>query len=303
MGALSAFSWARSIVVDQNLGEPWEVALSDGGFEVAGTHVPVTVTPNPHPHPILREVHACEVAGRRFEAESFERLREKVAAQLERIAPGGHLPVGWVRAPAADYELPIYQVDEQLVCPMLGGRTLRSRSIGGIRHAVARRFVAFGYVNDVDDVEILLQRDDLKRAAPAAVLRSLSDPGVWKPCVGAGDSLEPYGGGQTTDIVTLVRSEDDAFAESVRPSVWAAASLHTQDAHLKLVARLTDEAATQLSLPVLSTAGGYVTTALEDDGITVFAAADSVALAHAVGTRLAAGGFLREAGDVSLVAA
>src|SRR5204862_251660 len=78
-----------------------------GGQHAA--RIPISQAPNPSPHPILKEIHSCEVAGRELTAANPHALMAKARAQLEAIAPGGALPLVWFRAPATDYELPVYE--------------------------------------------------------------------------------------------------------------------------------------------------------------------------------------------------
>ena len=64
---------------------------------------------NPSPHPILKEIHHCEVAGQTLEAANVYALKAKVERLLETIAPARALPLCYFRAPAMDYELPVYE--------------------------------------------------------------------------------------------------------------------------------------------------------------------------------------------------
>src|ERR687890_377409 len=103
--------WIRDVVAEQELGAPPALAVAPGGdaFEVelregGRLRLPITRRPNPSPHPILKEIHACEIAGRTLEAESTDALAVRAAAALEAIAPGGRLPVLWFREPATGYE-------------------------------------------------------------------------------------------------------------------------------------------------------------------------------------------------------
>src|SRR4051794_25667241 len=127
---MGALAWARRTIADT--GEPHEVSVAvegdtrSAGYELCPgvrgglggavtPRIPVTRTPNPAPHPIVKEFHACEVAGRRLEAESAESLRRKVAAMVEQIAPAAALPVAYFRAPSARYELPVHETEDGIV--------------------------------------------------------------------------------------------------------------------------------------------------------------------------------------------
>jgi hypothetical protein len=146
--------------------------------------VPVHRRANPAPHPILKEVHFCEVAGRTLEAANVYALREKVAAQLEGIAPGHALPICWFRAPSMDYELPVYERGGELSSPVVGGPRLHARDLAGIRARVSRYLASAGYVQDADDVEVgVLRPRDLRRVSPACVFRSQANPHLWLPSV------------------------------------------------------------------------------------------------------------------------
>jgi len=114
---------------------------------------------------------------------------------LETIAPARALPLCYFRAPAMDYELPVYESVERsgtvgaerrgwLTTPVLGGPRIRARDLAGIRRQVCRYLESAGYVNDADEVSVGVVRPrDLSRVPPAAVLRSLSDPDLWLPSV------------------------------------------------------------------------------------------------------------------------
>src|SRR5436189_201184 len=80
---------------------------------------------NTSPHPVLKEVHSCEVAGRTLEAANVHALGAKVEGMLAQLAPGGALPVCYFRAPAMDYELPVYEERGDFVSPVIGGPNLR----------------------------------------------------------------------------------------------------------------------------------------------------------------------------------
>lgn len=308
-----------------------------GGQEVA--RIPVGCRTNPEPHPILKEIHHCEVAGRTLEAANVFALRAKVAALLKSIAPGGALPLCYFRAPAMDYELPVYEETGMVVCPVIGGPKLKAPDLAGIRPHIVRYLVNAGYVTSDEEVRVgVLRPRDLRRVPPAAVLRSLAGPEVWVPTVEGISAEGPVVGvlgraaqlrsaereragagparGQTSpsapDVVELLRyvrtemarSGDagaaTAYAEDVRPEIWAAAERHTEDTGLRLVAHLDDDERTDLELAVRRTGSGELATALEDRGITVLMAPDAQSLAGLAGAFLARHGFLRFASEVEV---
>jgi hypothetical protein len=304
-----------------------------GGLQVA--RIAVRRRPNPDPHPILKEVHSCEVAGQTLEAANVYALRAKAAAALDAIAPARTLPLCWFRAPAADYELAVYEHGGEFVCPLLSGPKLRARDLAGIRRLVCRHLVTAGYAAEPDEVQVgVLQPRDLRKVAPAAVFRSDADPDLWLPAVeGLSDegpvlgvldhgvalgrarrrAAGPASGeavATAPDVISLLRvlrgewarrrrlPEPDAlYAAEVPAAAWAAAEARTRDAGTRLVGHLDDG---ELELPVRRTGAGDVATALQDRGITVLLAADEAALAQAVARHLAAGGFLRHPHDVEV---
>jgi hypothetical protein len=192
-------SWARGVVADRGEHEPVPIALERtangsayafrlgvragyGGGETA--RIPVGRRVNPAPHPILKEIHHCEVAGQTLEAANVYALKAKVERLLETIAPARALPLCYFRAPAMDYELPVYEQGGWFTTPVLGGPRLRSRDLAGTRRQVCRYLESAGYVHDADEVSVGVVRPrDLSRVPPAAVLRSLSDGELWLPSV------------------------------------------------------------------------------------------------------------------------
>jgi hypothetical protein len=191
-------SWVRDVVADRGEHEPVPIALERtahdgyafrlgvragyGGGETA--RIPVRRRVNPSPHPILKEIHHCEVAGQTLEAANVYALKAKVERLLETIAPARALPLCYFRAPAMDYELPVYEQHGWLTTPVLGGPRIRSRDLADIRRQVCRYLESAGYVNDADEVSVGVVRPrDLSRVPPAAVYRSLSDPDLWLPSV------------------------------------------------------------------------------------------------------------------------
>jgi hypothetical protein len=345
------WSWIRGVIVDRGEHEPVPIHLERsaqhayafrlglragfGGQETA--RIPVGLRVNPAQHPILKEIHHCEVAGQTLEAANVYALRAKVGRLLETIAPARTLPLCYFRVPAMDYELPVYEQGGWLTSPVLGGPRIRARDLAGVRLQVCRYLVSAGYVNDADEVTVGVVRPrDLRRVAPAAVFRSLSEPGLWIPAVegvsaegpvvgvvghapqlrrherrpkGAGPSVEDSAPA-APDVVALIRylqaelgragqmAAWGLYASDVRPEIWAAAEQRTEDAHVRLAAHLTDEESTRLELHVRRTGAGELAVAVEDRCINVFLAPDEQALATQVGHHLAGAGFLRAAEEV-----
>ena len=307
-----------------------------GGGETA--RIPVGRRVNPAPHPVLKEIHFCEVAGQTLEAANVYALKAKVARLLDTIAPGRTLPLCYFRAPAMDYELPVFEHGGWLTWPVLGGPRLRAHDLAGIRLQVYRYLESAGYVSHADEVTVGVVRPrDLRRVAPAAVLRSRSDPELWIPAVEgispdgpvvgvvghapqlgprrrrraagpAGDDTAPA----APDVIGLLRylqtelgragqmAARGVYASQVRPEIWAAAEARTEDAGARLVAHLTDDEATRLELVVRRTGAGEVAAAIEDRGINVFLAPDEDALAAEVGHHLAGAEFLRFTTEVEI---
>lgn len=346
--------WIRNVIADRGEHDPVPIFLEKasgddysfrlglragiGGHETA--RIPVGRRLNPDPHPVLKEIHHCEVAGRVLEAANVYALREKVAALLDSIAPSRSLPLAYFRVPAMDYVLPVYEDDGHIVSPVIGGPSLRSRDLGGIRREVCRYLVAAGYVHDPEEVTVgVLRPSDLSLVPPAAIIRSLGDGDVWIPTVEGSSAEGPVVGvlghaaqlrpaerrragagpaAQDTapaapDIVSLIRfvraelermrskTDPEALhATEVRPEIWAAAERRTDDAGTRLVAYLDDGESTRLTLNVRRTGAGDVAVALEDSHINVFLARSENALCRQVGSYLAAGGFLRFAEEVEI---
>ena len=350
------WAWIRGVVADRGQHEPVPIALERtapggaggyafrlgvragyGGGETA--RIPVGRRVNPSPHPILKEIHHCEVAGQTLEAANVYSLKAKVERLLETIAPARALPLCYFRAPAMDYELPVYEQGGWLTTPVLGGPRIRSRDLAGIRRQVCRYLESAGYVNHAEEVTVGVVRPrDLSRVPPAAVLRSLSDPDLWLPSVEGTSADGPVvgvvghapqlrrgarrrrGGGPTVedtapaapDVVSLIRylqtelgragelAAWGLYAADVRPEIWAAAEVRSEDAGSRLVAHLSDDAATRLELDVRRTGAGDVAVAIEDRGINVFLAPDEDALAIQVGHHLAGSEFLRFTTEVEV---
>jgi hypothetical protein len=347
------FSWARGVIAERGEHEPVPIHLERvseheyafrlgvragfGGGETA--RIPVSRHLNPSPHPVLKEIHRCEVAGRTLEAANVYALKAKVARALEAIAPGRTLPLCYFRAPAMDYELPVFEQGGWLTSPVLGGPRLRAHDLAGIRTQVCRYLESAGYVSHFEEVTVGVVRPrDLRRVPPAAVLRSHADAELWIPTVegrspdgpvigvvgqapqlrrrerrrrGAGPSVEDTAPA-APDVIALIRyiqtelgragqaAAWGVYASAVRPEIWAAAEARTEDAGARLVAYLTDEEATRLELAVRRTGAGDVAAALEDRGINVFLAPDEDALATQVGHHLAGAEFLRFTTEVEI---
>ena len=366
-GRLPLWSWIRGVVADRGEHDPIPIALERGmplpahpadpdaqglGYDFAfrlgvragfgggeTARIPVGRRINPSPHPILNEIHFCEVAGQTLEAANVYALKAKVERLLETIAPARTLPLCYFRAPAMDYELPVYEQGGWLTSPVLGGPRIRSRDLAGVRRQVCRYLESAGYVNDADEVTVGVVRPrDLRRVPPAAVLRSLSDADLWLPSVEGTSEDGPVvgvvghapqlrrgarrsrGGGPSAedtapaapDVISLIRYLQTElgragemagwglFASEVRPEIWAAAEARTDDAGSRLVAHLSDEASTRLELAVRRTGAGDVAVALADRCINVFLAPDEGALATQVGHHLAGSEFLRFTTEVEI---
>jgi hypothetical protein len=324
---VGALSWARGVIADQGQVPPIPVRVEDGDdgcFLIAGVNsgaarIAVDRRPNPAPHPILKEIHSCKVAGRALEAESPDALRRKVAAMLEGIAPGRSLPLAYFRAPAAGYELPVYEDEGHIVAHAFGGPRSRARDLAGVRAHVARHLASAGYVATEDDVQVgLVDQADLSLMEPAAVLRSLTDPDLWIPWVDRGDATEPRmdelgldaptEGNDVLSVLAWARGElgrggDGLYASAVAPAAWRSASAQGTPAGAVLTVHLDGGDAMALELPVVRTAGGDLAAAVECGGIDVFVATTPPDLAAMVGRRLHQNGFLAVPDRVTVAAA
>lgn len=307
-----------------------------GGQEAA--RIEVHRRMNADPHPVLKEIFTCEVAGRTLEAANVFALQAKVAALLEAIAPARTLPLCYFRAAAMDYELPVYEHEGRISSPIIGGPKLRATDLAGIRRHICRYLVSAGYAREPEDVDVLVLRPrDLRLVPPAAVLRSTADPEVWIPCVDGFSDEGPVVGvlehaprlrhprrarqgagpaaGEASpaapEIVSLLRyvrlelargrpllDPSTLYAADVRRDQWTLAEARLSDSHARLVAYLADEQGTRLEMAIRRTGAGESTTAIEDRGISVFAADSDEDLAGAVGRYLAAQGFLRFAEEI-----
>jgi hypothetical protein len=312
-----------------------------GGQETA--RIDLRCRLNPNPHPVLKEIHSCEVVGRSLQAANVYSLRAKVAALLDSIAPARTLPLCYFRAPAMDFELPVYEDEGRISAPILGGRRLRAADLAGIRGHVCRYFVAAGYASDPAEVEMLVLRPrDLRLVPPAAVFRSSADPALWIASV---DGVSPDGpvvgvleraarlrdpervragagpaAGEAVpaapDVVSLFRllrvelargrrRLDPAmlYATEVRPDQWALSEARLQDTGRRLVAHLSDDDGTRLEMAIRRTGAGEALTAVEDRGISFFVAGSEEELADALGVYLTVHGFMRFAQEVEIQAA
>jgi hypothetical protein len=295
---------------------------------------------NRDPHPVLKEIFSCDVAGRTLEAANVFALQAKVAVLLDAIAPARTLPLCYFRVAPMDYELPVYEHEGRLSSPIIGGPKLRATDLAGIRQHICRYLVSAGYAREPDDVEVLVLRPrDLRLVAPAAVFRSSADPEVWIPCVDGISAEGPVVGvleraprlrhprrarlgagpapgnasAAAPEIVSLLRyvrvelargrpSLDPAtlYATDVRPDQWALAEARLSDPHARLVAYLATDEGTHLEMAIRRSGAGESTTAIEERGISVFAAASDHELADAVGRYLTAQGFLRFAEELEI---
>jgi hypothetical protein len=309
-----------------------------GGQETA--RIEVDRRMNPDPHPVLKEIFSCDVAGRTLEAANIFALQAKVAALLDSIAPARTLPLCYFRVAPMDYELPVYEHEGRITSPIIGGPKLRATDLAGIRRHICRYLVSAGYAREPEDVEVLVLRPrDLRLVAPAAVFRSSVDPDVWIPCVDGVSAEGPVIGvlehaahlrhprraragaglavGEASpaapEIVSLLRyvrlelarggrALDPAtlYATDVRPDQWALAEARLSEARGRLVAYLADDQSTRLEMAIRRSGSGESTTAIEDRGISVFAADSDEELAGAVGRYLAARGFLPFADEIEI---
>lgn len=325
---------------DGHGGYAFRLGLRAGFGGEATARIPVSRRTNPAPHPILKELHSCEVAGSMLEAANVHALMAKVSRLLEGIAPARVLPLCYFRAPAMDYEVPVYEEDGRVVSPVIGGPRLRARDLAGIRLHITRYLQSAGYVGDADEIEVgVVRPSDLRRVAPAAVFRSWAEPELWLPSVEgvsdegpvvgalahgfrleraerprAGAGLRPRPSAPAApDVLALLRSvraelgraghtrhPEAIYAAEVRPEIWAVAEARTEDTGTRLVAYLTDEDGARLELTVRRTGAGDVATALEDRHINAFLTSDEHALAAAVGRHLQACGYLRFAEEVQI---
>jgi hypothetical protein len=354
---LGLWQKTKRVMTETGLDVPVPIDLErapDGGYAfrlgvragIAGqdtARIPISVRTNPAPHPILKEIHSCEVAGRTLEAANVHALRAKAGRLLEQLAPGHKLPLCFFRAPAMDYELPVYEEHGEYVSPIIGGANLKAHDLAGIRRHVCRYLLNAGYVARAEEVTVgVLRPSDLRRVPPAAVFRSLDDSDMWLPSVegsspdgpvvgvmeeavrlrrserrraGAGPAgtASPPAAPDVVELLRFLRTElarsggladpRSLYATEVRDEIWRDAERHTEDTGTRLTAYLSDAETTALEMPVRATGFGEVTTALADEGITVLLAADVSALAEVAGRYLEATGFLRFATEVEIHAA
>jgi hypothetical protein len=309
----------------------FKLGLRAGFSGDLSARVPVFRKTNPHPHPVLKEVFYCEVAGSVLEAANVHALQRKVAELVQTLAPGGSLPLAYFRVSAADYSLPAYEQDGEIVCPLIGGPKLKAPDLAGMRRHVCRRLINAGYVSDPSQVELLVVRpSDLRLVEPAAVIRSLADPDLWMAAVegrsaeglvigllgeatelrrerrrrAAGPSEESPPA--ASDVASLLRLVGNQLAEAgnaidpfclhatqVRPEIWARTEELTDALDRELVCWLEADEPVRLALALRRTAAGELVAALEHEGISVFVALDERTLADRVGRYLSERGFLR----------
>lgn len=310
------------------------VGMTSGfGRQEAG--LPVYRRVNASPHPILKEIYFCEVAGRTLEAANVFALRAKVQAALETIAPAHALPLAYFRAARFDYSIPVYEEGSHLVCPVITGPKIKGDELASLREPVTRWLQAAGYLFEGEDPEIQVVRpSDLRLVPPAAVIRSLDEPGIWMPTVegtsadgpvigllvhpaqlqiserrlAGSDQPAPPSAPDVTGLLRYVGGEMAArghlldpwslHATDVRPEIWARTEELTDPTDRVLECFIEGES--ELRLPVRHTTAGEVAAALQEGGITVFLAGDDEALARSVGRYLTEAGFLRHPEDVRI---
>jgi hypothetical protein len=232
-----------------------------------------------------------------------------------------------------DYSLPVYEEDGDIVAPVIAGPKLKAPDLAGIRRHVCNYLTSAGYVSSPEDVVIgVLRPRDLRLVEPAAVFRSLADEQMWIPSVEGVSAEGPVvgvlenaarlaqperrraGGGPLAqdqapaapDVISLLRfvraelerggrtqDTESIYACDVRPEIWTVAEARCDAVGSSLVAHLTDDEATVLTMPIRRAGAGDVTVALEDRGISVFLEPTEALLAQSVGRYLHAHGFLR----------
>jgi hypothetical protein len=222
---------------------------------------------------------------------------------------------------------------------MIAGANLKAPDLAGIRRNVCRYLVNAGYVSDPSQVEVQVVRpSDLRLVAPAAVIRSIEDPELWFAAVegrsseglvigllGEATELKPEqrrrAGTQelssppaASDVASLLRLVGNELAEKgeledpfalyatqVRPAIWERTGELTDATGERFTCWLEGEESEPLELPLRRTAAGELVIALEDDGITVFVAAEEPVLAKRLGQYLSGSGFLRFEDTVEVV--
>lgn len=341
--------WVKEVIADRGEEDPVPIHLERshdgyafrlgvragfGGQETA--RIPVHHRVNDSPHPILKEIHYCEVGGRTLEAANVFALRTKVAGVLDTLAPARTLPLCFFRAPQMDYELPVYEDGQHIVCPILGGPNLKARDLSSMRTEICRYLVSAGYVSEPDEVEVRVMRPrDLSSVPPACVFVSLSEDSFWVPAVEGVSAEGPvvglvghaakisrearrrrFGDERTpsaVDVLSLLRyvrvdldrarsglDVTEVYAGNVRPDVWAQAQRHCQDSGTRLVAYLDGE---PLELAVVRTGAGDIACALDHGNIACFLEQDEESLARCVGAYLVRAGYLRFPEEVQIEAA
>src|SRR5919197_41300 len=324
---MPVWRWARHVIADRGEEAPVPIFLErfghDGSYRFrlgvrAGfggqetARIEVQRRMNPDPHPVLKEIFSCDVAGRTLEAANVFALQAKVAALLDSIAPARTLPLCFFRSAAMDYELPVYEHEGRISSPIIGGPKLRATDLAGIRGHICRYLVSAGYAREPEEIEVLVLRPrDLRLVPPAAgvlehAARLRHPRRAASPAAGAANPAAP-------EIVSLLRyarvelarvrpllNPATFYAADVRRDQWTLAEARLSDAHARLVAYLADDQGTRLETAIRRSGAGESTTAIEDRGISVFAADSDEELAGAVGRYLAAQGFLRFAEEIEL---
>lgn len=312
------------------------VRLPSGPSDSSQSRIPVYRTDNASPHPILKEIYVCEVAGKRLEAANIFALRFKVQEAIQVVAPGGSIPVCYFKAPRFDFTLAAFREGRGVVCPVLAGPKIRAADLAHLREPVVRYLRSAGYLDAAEEPELLVVRpSDLGLSPPAAIVRSLEDRAMWLPAVagasrdggvvgliahpaalrtserrrraGSGSDAPPSGPdvtallryvGHELDRVGRLTDPWSVYACDVLPEVWARTEELTDSTDLRLVCRLDEGPDMPLELPVRHTAAGEAVTALQEQAVTVFLAADPDTIAAHVGRYLAESGFLPRADDL-----
>lgn len=314
----------------------FRLGLRAGFAGASEARIPVYRRVNDSPHPILKEIHYCDVAGKRLEAANVFALRQKVQRLLETIAPGRTLPLCYFEVPGSEFSLAVYEEAGALVCPVLAGPKIRAGEMADIREPVVRHLRTAGYLGPGDEPAIrVLRPSDLDLVAPSAIIRSLDDPSLWLPTVegssqegpvigllshaaklqtterrrrGAAEADTPPAATDVTGLLRHLGAEltrlghlahpSLLYAESVRPDIWARTERLAGPTGRALVCYLEDDGGSRLELPVLHTSAGESVVAIQERQIAVFLAADEATLATVVGRYLSEAGFLQRPGDV-----
>jgi hypothetical protein len=233
----------------------------------------------------------------------------------------------------------VFEDDGEIVCPVIAGPKLKAPELATMRQHVFRYLESAGYVTDKSQVDVrVLRPSDLRLVPPAAVISSLEDPDLWFATVegrsseglvigllgestelkaeeraraGAAPASAPPAATDIASLLRLIGNElvesgrlDDPFelyAREVRPEIWSRSEQLTDEVGHSLSCWLEGDQPTKLELPLRRTAAGELLTALEDQGICVFAAGREQDLAQKVGRYLSGSGFLRFQDAVEVV--